>query len=37
VTVQAGSEGRLTLHDVPRARLVHRALGELIERAQPSA
>ncbi|WP_375389476.1 PH domain-containing protein [uncultured Amnibacterium sp.] len=36
VTVTS-SEGRLTLHDVPRARLVHRALTELIDRAAPSS
>jgi membrane protein YdbS with pleckstrin-like domain len=35
VTVHAGSEGTLILRDVPRARLVQRAIADLIERAAP--
>ncbi|MET0589751.1 MAG: PH domain-containing protein [Naasia sp.] len=32
VTVHAGTEGRLVLRDVPRARLVHRTIADLIDR-----
>ena len=32
VIVHAGAEGTMILRDVPRARLVHRAITELIER-----
>jgi membrane protein YdbS with pleckstrin-like domain len=32
VIVHAGSEGTMLLRDVPRAKLVHRAIAELIER-----
>src|SRR5579875_3417631 len=35
VIVHAGAEGTLTLRDVPRARLVQRAIVDLIERAAP--
>jgi membrane protein YdbS with pleckstrin-like domain len=37
VIVHAGAEGTLILRDVPRARLVHRAISELIERAAPAS
>lgn len=37
VIVHAGAEGTMVLRDVPRARLVHRAITDLIERANPSA
>lgn len=33
VIVHADSQGRMVLHDVPRARLVHRAVADLIEHA----
>jgi membrane protein YdbS with pleckstrin-like domain len=33
VIVHAGAEGTMILRDVPRARLVHRAIADLIERA----
>jgi membrane protein YdbS with pleckstrin-like domain len=36
VIVHAGAEGTMVLRDVPRARLVHRAITDLIERADPS-
>ena len=32
VIVHAGGDGTLVLRDLPRARLVHRAIGELIDR-----
>jgi len=35
VIVHAGAEGTMVLRDVPRARLVHRAITDLIERANP--
>lgn len=35
VIVHAGAEGTIVLRDVPRARLVHRAITDLIERAGP--
>jgi membrane protein YdbS with pleckstrin-like domain len=35
VIVHAGADGTMILRDVPRARLVHRALTDLIERATP--
>jgi membrane protein YdbS with pleckstrin-like domain len=35
VIVHAGAEGTLTLQDVPRARLVQRAVSDLIEQAAP--
>jgi membrane protein YdbS with pleckstrin-like domain len=35
VIVHAGGDGTLVLRDVPRARLVHRAISDLIERATP--
>lgn len=37
VIVHAGAEGTLVLRDVPRARLVHRAISDLIERSAPTA
>jgi hypothetical protein len=37
VIVRAGAEGTMILRDVPRARLVHRAIADLIERAAPAA
>ena len=37
VIVHAGAEGTLVLRDVPRARLVHRAITDLIERAHPAS
>jgi hypothetical protein len=37
VIVHAGAEGTMILRDVPRARLVHRAITDLIERAHPSS
>ena len=36
VIVHAAGEGTLVLRDVPRARLVHRAIAELIERSAPT-
>jgi hypothetical protein len=33
IIVHAGAEGTLVLRDVPRARLVHRVISELIEKA----
>ena len=33
VIVHAGAEGTMILRDVPRARLVHRAISDLIERS----
>ena len=35
VIVHAGTDGTMILRDVPRARLVHRAIAELIERGAP--
>lgn len=35
VIVHAGADGKLVLRDMPRARLVHRAVAELIDRAKP--
>lgn len=35
VIVHAGSEGTMILRDLPRARLVHRAVAELLDRAAP--
>jgi membrane protein YdbS with pleckstrin-like domain len=37
VIVHAGADGTLVLRDVPRARLVHRAITDLIERSNPGA
>lgn len=37
VIVHAGAEGTMILRDVPRARLVHRAISDLIERAAPAS
>lgn len=37
VIVHAGPEGTMLLRDVPRAKLVHRTVAELIERGTPSA
>jgi membrane protein YdbS with pleckstrin-like domain len=37
VIVHAGTEGTLVLRDVPRARLVHRAIADLIDRAAPAS
>lgn len=37
VIVHAGADGTMILRDVPRARLVHRALADLIDRAAPTA
>lgn len=37
VIVHAGADGTMILRDVPRARLVHRALVDLIDRAAPAA
>jgi hypothetical protein len=37
IIVHAGAEGTLILRDVPRAKLVHRAISDLIERAAPVA
>lgn len=37
VIVHAGAEGTMILRDVPRARLVHRAITDLIERGPGSA
>ena len=36
VIVHAGAEGTMVLRDVPRARLVHRAITDLIDRADPN-
>lgn len=36
VIVRAGSEGIMILRDVPRARLVHRAIADLIEHGAPA-
>ena len=36
VIVHAGGDGTLLLRDLPRARLVHRVITELIERAGPA-
>ena len=33
VIVHAGSEGTMVLRDLPRARLVHRAVSDLLDRA----
>ena len=35
IILHAGAEGTLILRDVPRARLVHRAISDLIDRAAP--
>jgi membrane protein YdbS with pleckstrin-like domain len=37
VIVHAGAEGTMLLRDVPRAKLVHRTVAELIERSGSSA
>lgn len=37
VIVHAGAEGTMVLRDVPRAKLVHRAVADLIERGSTSA
>lgn len=36
VIVRAGAEGTMILRDLPRARMVHRAIGELLDRAAPA-
>ena len=37
VIVHAGPEGTMILRDVPRARLVHRAITDIIDRAAPAS
>jgi hypothetical protein len=37
IIVHAGAEGTMLLRDLPRAKLVHRAVAELIEKAAPQS